>query len=131
MGGQRHAPAALPPGKDQIPIVQEAGWTPGPIWTGAENLAPPPGIQSPDRPARSESLYRLSYPGPLKYGVIRGERQESDMKITCSYTYYIPDVSKFGELLQLPNRNQNIQFVYFEIYNLYITVLTVSKRNVL
>jgi hypothetical protein len=30
---------------------------------GAENLAPT-GIRSPDRPARSESLYRLSYPGP-------------------------------------------------------------------
>ena len=29
----------------------------------AENLAPT-GIRSPDRPARSESLYRLSYPGP-------------------------------------------------------------------
>ena len=30
------------PGKDPVPIVQEAGWTPGPVWTGAENLAPPP-----------------------------------------------------------------------------------------
>ena len=29
------------PGKDPVPIVQEAGWTPGPVWTGAENLAPP------------------------------------------------------------------------------------------
>jgi hypothetical protein len=28
---------------------------------GAENLAPT-GIRSPDRPARSQSLYRLSYP---------------------------------------------------------------------
>ena len=37
-GGQLHAPAALPPGKS--PIVQEAGWAPGPIWMGAENLAP-------------------------------------------------------------------------------------------
>jgi len=36
---------------------------PGPVWTGAENLVPT-GIRSPDRPARSESLYRLSYPGP-------------------------------------------------------------------
>ena len=36
-----HAPAALYPGKDPVPIVQEAGWTPGPIWTGAENLTPP------------------------------------------------------------------------------------------
>ena len=32
---------------------------------GAENLAPT-GIRSTDRPARGESLYRLSYPGPLK-----------------------------------------------------------------
>ena len=52
------------PGKDPVPIVQEAGWVPGPVWTGAENLAPTR-IRSPDRPARSESLYRLSYPGPL------------------------------------------------------------------
>jgi hypothetical protein len=37
----------------------------GPVWTGADNFAPPPtGIRSPDRPARSESLYRLSYRGP-------------------------------------------------------------------
>jgi hypothetical protein len=28
-------------GKDPVPIVQEAGWTPGPVWTGAENLALP------------------------------------------------------------------------------------------
>jgi hypothetical protein len=25
VGGQNHAPAALPPGKDPVPIVQEAG----------------------------------------------------------------------------------------------------------
>ena len=30
---------------------------------GAENLAPT-GIRSPDRPARNESLYRLSYSDP-------------------------------------------------------------------
>jgi len=38
------------PGKDPVPIVQEAGWAPGPVWTGAENLAPT-GIQSLDHPA--------------------------------------------------------------------------------
>jgi len=42
-------------------------WAPGPIWTGAENLAPT-GIQFPDRPARSESVYRLSYRGPQHIG---------------------------------------------------------------
>jgi hypothetical protein len=47
-------------GKDQVPIVQEAGWDAGPVWTGAENLAPT-GIRSPDRPARSQSLNGLSY----------------------------------------------------------------------
>ena len=41
VGGQRHAPAALPPEKDPVSILQEAGWTPGPVWMGAENLAPP------------------------------------------------------------------------------------------
>ena len=51
------------PGKDPVPIVQEAGWAPGPIWTGVQNLAPTR-IRSPGRPGRRESLYRLSYPGP-------------------------------------------------------------------
>jgi hypothetical protein len=37
-------------------IVHETGWTPEPVSTGAENLAPS-GIQSLDRSARSESLY--------------------------------------------------------------------------
>jgi hypothetical protein len=27
------------PGEDPVPIVQAAGWTPWPVWTGAENLA--------------------------------------------------------------------------------------------
>jgi len=49
------------PGKDPVPIVWEAGWAPGLIWTGAENLAPT-SIQSLDRPAHSQSLYRLRYP---------------------------------------------------------------------
>ena len=63
MGGQRHAPAALPPGKNQVPILYEAGWDPGPVWTGAENLSSN-GIPSPDRAARSQSLYQLRYLGP-------------------------------------------------------------------
>ena len=55
------------PGKDPVPIVQEAGWVPGPVWTGAENLAPI-GIRSPDRPARSTSLYRLRCRGSWEMG---------------------------------------------------------------
>jgi hypothetical protein len=35
VSGQHHAPATLlPPGKGtQVPIVQEAGWAPEPVWT--------------------------------------------------------------------------------------------------
>jgi hypothetical protein len=49
--------------RDPVPIVWEAGWTPGSVWTGAENFDPK-NIRFPDRPARSESLYCLRYPGP-------------------------------------------------------------------
>jgi hypothetical protein len=66
VGGQLHAPAVLPLGMAPVPIVQEAGWAPGPVWTGVENLAST-GIRFPDRPARNESLYRLSYPGQIYY----------------------------------------------------------------
>ena len=33
--------------------VLDVGWALGPVWTGAENLAPI-GIQSPDHPARRD-----------------------------------------------------------------------------
>jgi len=38
--GSTPRPGRFTPGKDPVPIVQEAGWAPGPVWTGAENLAP-------------------------------------------------------------------------------------------
>ena len=41
---------------DPAPTVEEAGWVPGPVRTGAENLSST-GIRTPDRPARSVSLY--------------------------------------------------------------------------
>jgi hypothetical protein len=59
-GWSTSRPGRFTPEKDPVPIVQEAGWASGPVWTNAENLSPT-GIRSPDRPARSESLYRLRY----------------------------------------------------------------------
>jgi len=50
MSGQQHAPAVLYPGKDPVPIVQEAGWAPGPVWTDGKSRLPPgfdPGPSSP------------------------------------------------------------------------------------
>ena len=55
--------------RNPVPIVQEAEGAPGPVWTGAENPASTE-IRSPDRPARSESLCRLRYPGPLYFKLL-------------------------------------------------------------
>ena len=54
------------PGKDLVPIVQEAGWAPGPVWTGAENLAST-GIRSPNLPARSSVAIPTGLPRTTKY----------------------------------------------------------------
>jgi len=48
------------PGKDPVPILQEAGWGPGPVWTGGKSRTHRDSI--PDRPAHHRLLYRLSYP---------------------------------------------------------------------
>jgi len=39
------------PGKDPVPILQEAGWAPGPVWTGGKYRPHRHSIS--DRPARS------------------------------------------------------------------------------
>jgi len=42
-----------------VPILQEAGWAPGPVWTGGKSR--PHRDSIPDHPARSQLLNRLSY----------------------------------------------------------------------
>jgi hypothetical protein len=70
-------------GKNPVPIVQEAEWAPAPVWTDAENLALA-GIRSPDRPARSQSLYRLSYPAHFLSFVNRAKRSCHEKRIVRS-----------------------------------------------
>ena len=53
------------PGKDPVLIVQEAGWAPGPIWTGENSLLHRHSI--PDRPARSSVAIPTELPGPHNY----------------------------------------------------------------
>jgi hypothetical protein len=47
------------PRKDPVPILQEAEWAPVPVWTGGKSHPHRDPIL--DIPARSQSLYRLSY----------------------------------------------------------------------
>jgi len=49
----------FPPRKDPVPILQEAGLAPGPVWTGGKSR--PHRDSIPDPPARSQWPYRLSY----------------------------------------------------------------------
>jgi len=50
------------PGKDPVPILQEAGWAPGPVWTGGKSR--PHRDWIPDRPARSSVAIPTDLPGP-------------------------------------------------------------------
>ena len=58
LGGQRHAPVSVPPGKTRYPLYRRLD---GPQSRSGQvrEISPLPGFD----PARSESLYRLSYPG--------------------------------------------------------------------
>ena len=56
------------PGKDSVPIVQEAGWAPEPVWMGGKSR--PHRHSIPDLPVRSQSLYRLSYPAHTRPSVM-------------------------------------------------------------
>ena len=82
------------PGKDPVRIVQEAGWAPGPVWTGAENLAPT-GVWSPDRPTRSQSLYRLSYPA---HNVTKAMSQNFYFSLDCILFWPTRYVTKLDNL---------------------------------
>jgi hypothetical protein len=57
----------LPPGKEPpVPIVQEAGWAPEPVWAQRleEKSSASVGGTNPGRPVHSQTLYWLSYPAP-------------------------------------------------------------------
>ena len=50
------------PGKDPVPILQEAGWAPGPVRTGGKSR--PHRDSIPNRPARSSAAIPTELPGP-------------------------------------------------------------------
>jgi len=37
-GWSTSRPGCFTPRKDPVPVEQEAGWAPGPVWTGAERV---------------------------------------------------------------------------------------------
>jgi hypothetical protein len=89
------------PGKDRVPILQEAGWTPEPVWTGAENLIPT-GIRSTVHPAHSQSLYLLSYPAGI------GNYSQLILPVLqtwCRVPVYIYGIGQWQAACRALNRN--------------------------
>ena len=59
------------PGKDAVPVLQEAGWAPGPVWTGGK--CRPYRDSMPERPARSSVTIPTELPAPhphIRLGLI-------------------------------------------------------------
>jgi hypothetical protein len=65
MNCQLHAPSALPLGKKSlVPIEQESGWAPEPVWTRwwREKVPAPAGIRTPQPFSPKTKAVQLSYP---------------------------------------------------------------------
>jgi hypothetical protein len=70
----------LPPGKDPVPFVQEAGWTPGPVWTGGKTR--PHRDSIPGRSARSS----VAIPAELT-GQQQGKKYNKKSHTHTQYIY--------------------------------------------
>jgi hypothetical protein len=116
-------PRTLYPGKAPVHIVQEAGWVRMPVWTVAENLVPT-GTRSPDRPARSQSLYRLSYPGPIQLTVTKRNWQNIIQEIQqcdCDTLCFHIVTHKFFKFRNSPT-STNISFCINDTYSVIYVV---------
>jgi len=71
------------PGKEPVPIVHEAGWAPGPVWTGGKSR--PHRDSIPDRPTRSQ----LGYPAhtSLQYLIKLQTKVQKYLHTRCVITY--------------------------------------------
>jgi len=102
------------PGKDPVPIVQEAGWAPGPVWTGGKSR--PHRDSTPDHPGRIQSLYRLSYRAHIyvcdNVHIIRNNKEEEERYIhetsEFSFCIYKTDFLRIDENLWQKSVRNNI-----------------------
>ena len=124
VGGQCHTLAALPPGKSRYPLYGRLGQPQGRSGR-AWKIPPPTGIQSPDRPGRSESLYRLRYPRRTLEWCANTKNEEkmflslvlrsgsTGTRIQSSATSNKPKCITFGEFLVLLDKS--VLFCYVSL----------------
>jgi hypothetical protein len=87
MVGQRHAPAALPPGKRHGTHCTGCWVVPKGRSGRVRRISPPTEIRSLDRPALIESPYRLSYPGQSWYFVMSLKNEGKFASVEVRNTY--------------------------------------------
>ena len=80
------------PGKDPAPILQDAWWATGLVWTGGKSR--PHRDSIPDRPARSQSLYRLGYTTHI-FVLLGHEIKEDEVVGSCSMDAINKEHKKF------------------------------------
>jgi len=71
--------------KELVPILQEAGWAPWPVWTGGKSRPHKDSI--PDQSVRSQPLYRLTYPAHIYIDRYR-------YKVKVKWSRYRPGVAQ-------------------------------------
>ena len=101
------------PGKDPVPILQEAGWAPGPVWTGGKSR--PHRDSIPDLPARSQSLYRLSYPA---------HNNNNNIKVTVNL-----DIELVQDIKEIQSQILHHHCVTITIAQIWTTDTKISKTS--
>ena len=90
---------SLPPGNTRYSLYRKLGGPQG--WSRhVRKISPPTGIRSPNRPARSQSLYRLSYRGPPVY--MQMGLKKSGVRALTLYAHVIRTSDDFSCLLFVP-----------------------------
>ena len=93
----------LPPRKEPVPILQEAGWAPGPVWTGGKSR--PHRDSIPDRSACSSVAIPTELPGPRYIHIRCHNPQQSCTKKIQEEPYYVFNIIITKLSLGLPSIN--------------------------
>ena len=80
VGGQCHTPDALPPEMTRYPLYRTLGGPQGRS-KRVRKISPHTGVRFPDRPSRSESLYRLRYVTPIVWQKFTDKRFPSNLNV--------------------------------------------------
>jgi len=100
----------LHPGNTRYLLYKKLGGVPGTVWTCVENLAPTR-IRSPDRPACSESLYRLSYHESRSVNWFKAAIWDTQTHSTISIFSFTNKSGSKSEMRLPTRRNWNLRLI--------------------